>query len=195
MDVAQSDIDEWMDNTDDQENHTTDANVDPSNEPNATTNEHMNGQVTGGPEIATASTTAATEAAQAMTNIPENPPVTILPPINSTDGPASSPLPIRTTGLLARRQATNPASSELTSMNGNIDMPDRADESEVGAELEQQRTNTQTPDPTELIAAEGPLTPRNNAGPFVFDGSAGRADARQLFIPSLAQVTDGDRSS
>ena len=71
-------------------------------------------------------------------------------------------------------------------MNGNIDMPDRTDESEVGAELEQQRTNTQTPDPTDMITAEGPLTPRNNAGPFVFDGSAGRSDVRQLFIPRLA---------
>ena len=93
-------------------------------------------------------------------------------------------------GLLARRQATNSASPELTTMNGNIDMPDREPENEAGVQLEQQRTNTQTPDPTEMIAAEGPLTPRNNAGPFVFDGSAGRADARQLFIPSLAQVAD-----
>ncbi|KAJ9613533.1 hypothetical protein H2200_003475 [Cladophialophora chaetospira] len=193
VDVAQSDIDEWMDNTDDAENHTTDANVDPANEPNATTNEHMNGQVTGGPE--TSNTPVPTTSEVAQPAIPENPAVNISPPISSSDGPASSPLPIRTAGLLARRQATNPASPELTTMNGNIDMPDRADGSEEGAELEQQRTNTQTPDPSELIAAEGPLTPRNNAGPFVFDGSAGRSDARQLFVPSLAQVTDGDRSS
>ena len=80
-------------------------------------------------------------------------------------------------------------------MNGNIDMPDRAEETEMGVHLEQQRTSTQTPDPSEMIAGEGPLTPRNNAGPFVFDGSAGRSDARQLFVPNLAQVTDGPRSS
>ncbi len=28
--------------------------------------------------------------------------------------------------------------------------------------------------------AEGPLTPRNNIGPFVFDGSAGRSEAPQI---------------
>ncbi len=33
---------------------------------------------------------------------------------------------------------------------------------------------------TENVAAEGPMTPRNDAGPFVFDGSAGRAAGRIL---------------
>ncbi|KAI9788072.1 MAG: hypothetical protein M1835_002479 [Candelina submexicana] len=33
---------------------------------------------------------------------------------------------------------------------------------------------------TENVVAEGPMTPRNDAGPFVFDGSAGRAAATVL---------------
>ncbi|KAI9703167.1 MAG: hypothetical protein M1836_007732 [Candelina mexicana] len=39
---------------------------------------------------------------------------------------------------------------------------------------------------TENVVAEGPMTPRNDAGPFVFDGSAGRAAARVL-TGSLSQ--------
>lgn len=34
---------------------------------------------------------------------------------------------------------------------------------------------TSTPTSAEIIGGEGPMTPRNNAGPFVLDGSAGRA--------------------
>lgn len=38
-----------------------------------------------------------------------------------------------------------------------------------------------TPDaPPDVISGEGPLTPRNNAGPFVFDGSAGRSGGRRM---------------
>lgn len=38
-----------------------------------------------------------------------------------------------------------------------------------------------TPDPpADAISGEGPLTPRNNAGPFVFDGSAGRSPGGRM---------------
>ncbi|ETI21455.1 hypothetical protein G647_07802 [Cladophialophora carrionii CBS 160.54] len=191
VDLAQSDIDEWMDNTDDPENQATEANAERTNEPNATSTEHMNGPLTGGLAADNSPSTADSQANQDTLSIPENAPVAVTQPEIITDGNASSPLPIRTPGLLARRQATNPASPELSTMNGNIDMPDRADETELGGQLEHQRTNTQTPDPAEIIAGEGPLTPRNNAGPFVFDGSAGRSDARHLLVPSVAQVADG----
>jgi E3 ubiquitin-protein ligase DMA1/2 len=190
VDVAQSDIDEWMDNTDDQENPVTETNPDPINN-TAVAIEHMNGQVTGEPECTNRAPAAGSETVQPTTNGAqvEAPPATATPS-EIIDG-IPSPLAIRTSTLLARRQATNPASPELTTMNANIDMPDRADELELATELEQQRTSTQTPDPSEIINGEGPLTPRNNAGPFVFDGSAGRSDARQLAVPSVAQVTGG----
>lgn len=194
VDIAQSDIDEWMDNTDEAENQVTEANAEPVREPNAASSEPTSDQVPGELGAANGPTTANRQPDQTTTNVPEDPSVTVTQP-DINHNTHSSPISIRTSGLLARRQATNPVSPELTTMNGNIDMPDRADESELGVQLEQQRTNTQTPDPAEVIAGEGPLTPRNNAGPFVFDGSAGRSDARQLFVPSLAQVADGSRTS
>lgn len=185
-----------MENTDDQENQPTEANAEPVNVANATPSEHMNGQLTGGPESGNASAVNAnSEASQSAMEIsPDNPPVTITPS-ETTSGDSASPAALRTSGLLARRQATNPESPELSNMNGNLDMPDQGEETDVGLQLEQQRTNTQTPDPTEMVAGEGPLTPRNNAGPFVFDGSAGRTDARQLLVPNVAQVADPNRSS
>ena len=36
-----------------------------------------------------------------------------------------------------------------------------------------------TPNASEISIADGPMTPTNNAGPFVFDGSAGRAAGRR----------------
>lgn len=37
-----------------------------------------------------------------------------------------------------------------------------------------------SPTSAEIILGEGPMTPRNNAGPVVFDGSAGRSDEGRL---------------
>ena len=181
-----------MDNTDDAENPTTETNTEPLTVPNRTLGENMNGSVSDSPESAYAAVITNSQADATVSRAPEDPPIAVTQ-LDINSNIHSSPLPIRTSGLLARRQASIPASNEL-SMNSNIDMPDRANETEMGAHLEQQRTYTQTPDPAEIIAGEGPLTPRNDAGPFVFDGSAGRSDARQLFVPSLAQVADGDRS-
>jgi hypothetical protein len=181
-----------MDNTDDQENQATEANTEQVNGLNVASTEHMNGQVTGEPETTNLPVIADSQPNQDSLSIPENPPVTVTQSDINTDGIASSPLPVRTSGLLARRQATNPASTELSTMNGNIDMPDQEDDTELEVGPERRRMNTQTPDPAEMISGEGPLTPRNNAGPFVFDGSAGRSDARQLLVPSVAQVADGN---
>ena len=81
----------------------------------------------------------------------------------------------------------NPASPEVRSVN-SIDMPNRPNDVEMGNNLEEQRTRTETPDAAEqIIAEEGPLTPRNNAGPFVFDGSAGRGSGRVVAIPELPE--------
>lgn len=109
---------------------------------------------------------------------------------------SNSPTSLRGGGLLARRQASNATSPEIQSMNGNIDMPDHPDEDEMNVQLEHQRTRTQTPDIEHVAASgEGPLTPRNNAGPFVFDGSAGRSDAMQLQVPGIPEVTGGSEHS
>jgi len=44
-----------------------------------------------------------------------------------------------------------------------------------------------TPTAGETLSPEGPMTPRNDAGPFVFDGSAGRASGRRA-VASLAEA-------
>ncbi|KAH0848517.1 hypothetical protein FOPE_02509 [Fonsecaea pedrosoi] len=194
VDLAQSDIDEWLENTDDPENQTAEASADATIEGNHASDAHINGQVTGEPDSVNAAvpTTTLNGDDPQINIIPENLPVTISQSEPTNENP--SPATPNTSGLLARRQATNPRSSEL-SMSGNIDMPDQPVEDEMQAELEQQRTSTQTPDPDQVVVVEGPLTPRNNAGPFVFDGSAGRSDARQLMVPGMADVADGNRSS
>ena len=114
--------------------------------------------------------------------------VVITPPTHSDESNEDNTHSIGNSGLLARRQAANPASPEVRSVNG-IDMPNRPNEVEMSNVLEEQRTRTETPDVAEqIIAGEGPLTPRNNAGPFVFDGSAGRNSGRVVAIP---EVTEG----
>lgn len=86
-------------------------------------------------------------------------------------------------GLLARRRGSNPASPQIASVSA-IDMPGRRDNGTLGSSLQPEPTRTASPNTEDITAGEGPLTPRNNAGPFVFDGSAGR-DARRLTVPSL----------
>lgn len=46
----------------------------------------------------------------------------------------------------------------------------------------------ENPTAADVIAGEGPLTPRNNAGPFVFDGSAGRASAGHRMTQNASPV-------
>lgn len=96
-----------------------------------------------------------------------------------TPDPAS-----RSGTLLSRRQATNPASPEIASMTQAIDVPGRSNE--MGATLEAMRT--QTPDGDRIINGEGPLTPRNDVGPFILDGSAGRAAGRR--VVAIPEVTE-----
>lgn len=53
--------------------------------------------------------------------------------------------------------------------------------------------DSRTPSPPGLNGAEGPITPRNDAGPWVFDGSAGRrADATTAEMTSLDAAADMD---
>lgn len=108
--------------------------------------------------------------------------------ITTTATEMSPPEPIRTSGLLSRRQATNPDSPEINSVSGAIDMPQR--NSSTGSRLEP--TRTETPDGERIINGEGPLTPRNDVGPFILDGSAGRASGRR--VVAIPEVTGASAS-
>ena len=119
--------------------------------------------------------------------------VVVTPPTHSEESAEdASPQRVQP-GLLARRQATNPGSPELQTLNA-IDMPSRTsnDVDMNGGPLSEQRTRSETPDIVEqIIAGEGPLTPRNNAGPFVFDGSAGRGDSGSgRRVVAIQEVTE-----
>jgi len=66
------------------------------------------------------------------------------------------------------------------------------------------RSRSRTPSPNGmpsslsdvLIGTEGPMTPRNDAGPFVFDGSAGRpSDVRLASLTSMNLDAAADTSS
>ena len=61
--------------------------------------------------------------------------------------------------------------------------------SEDGSLPEQQTTPKATMS-TAMLHHEGPLTPRNDAGPFIFDGSAGRSPASRRAVPNLAEVVE-----
>lgn len=93
------------------------------------------------------------------------------------------PREIASPGLLVRRHESNPASPEIALVNP-IDMPARHEHGTIGSTLQHELTRTTSSNMEDIISGEGPLTPRNNAGPFVFDGSAGR-DARRLTVPSI----------
>jgi E3 ubiquitin-protein ligase DMA1/2 len=101
---------------------------------------------------------------------------------------------IVTNGLLSRRQTSNTAaSSAITPVNG-IEIP-RSGNTAPLAQVVSNDTlgtlntpgtlRTATPTSADIIGGEGPLTPRNNAGPFVFDGSAGRGSGRGLTASAM----------
>jgi hypothetical protein len=60
-----------------------------------------------------------------------------------------------------------------------------------------ERTSTRTPSPNGLSSSvgdalagvEGPMTPRNDAGPFIFDGSAGRGSEVRLAALATMNLT------
>jgi E3 ubiquitin-protein ligase DMA1/2 len=89
--------------------------------------------------------------------------------------------------LLARRQAAQPASEEIASVNG-LEMPNQLTPS-ITNTTEVDRLGAATPEAGEVLSGEGPLTPRNNAGPFVFDGSGGRSSGRRA-MPANGEVSE-----
>lgn len=115
----------------------------------------------------------------------------------TTAQPVAVPQPaLNASGLLSRRQdrpTLGPAmgSDGLSPPVNVIPMPKRPTEAEMQDMLTQQRTQTETPNGELIIAGEGPLTPRNNAGPFVFDGSGSRTGSRrQLVVPDTRPLNE-----
>lgn len=110
----------------------------------------------------------------------ENVMVTPAAEISTPDGPS------RNNTLLSRRHATNPGSPEIASVSNAIDVPRRGS----GNKSNLDAARNQTPDGERIINGEGPLTPRNDAGPFILDGSAGRASGRR--VVAINEVTESD---
>lgn len=115
----------------------------------------------------------------------------------------NTPPPVRvsqstaaTTGLLSRRQdrptmVSSGSSAHLSPPVNMIAMPKRPTEAEMQDLLSQQRTQVESPNGELIIAGEGPLTPRNNVGPFVFDGSGSRAGSRRvLAVPDSRPLNE-----
>lgn len=82
-------------------------------------------------------------------------------------------------GLLSRRQASNSSSPHIdVDAVHDIDIPawgDSEGQTSSSRPIPSASGYRQITTPTlDALTQEGPLTPRNNAGPFVFDGSGGR---------------------
>lgn len=65
-----------------------------------------------------------------------------------------------------------------------------------GAGRSGQIRDSRTPSPPGMTnGAEGPITPRNNVGPWVFDGSAGRAAPTSAEMTSIDAAAEVDLSA
>lgn len=91
-------------------------------------------------------------------------------------------------GLLSRRQTSiSAASPPMPPVNG-IEIPRPSINAQLAHVVSNETVGTLrtgTPTSAEIIAGEGPLTPRNDAGPFVFDGSGCRGNARRLTVSAM----------
>ena len=123
---------------------------------------------------------------QSMDN--EGDETSLAPEIN---GPASSSADSPSHNLLSRRNEKHPPVDDTAPVN-SIPMPERSTDMEMRDHLARQRLTAGSPSAEQTVAGEGPLTPRNNAGPFVFDGS-GRSGSRRNLVPpvNISEVSDG----
>jgi hypothetical protein len=83
---------------------------------------------------------------------------TLVEPVDAASGTSSSP-PVP---IIASRVAK--PQKESVPSTGDLDPP-----------LNAANSHARLDNSAEVLGPEGPMTPRNDAGPFVFDGSAGRA--------------------
>lgn len=179
-----------MEGTDDNSNEQAESTDAPHNDSLTTDDSLTNGQVRGETNTPRLTTDPQDASPLSLNTDSANASSSIAHPPQAANEASNSPHSLRGSGLLARRQATHTTSPEVQTMHTSIDIPARGDEDDVNGQLEHQRTRTQTPEPEQgVTSGEGPLTPRNDAGPFVFDGSAGRTDARQLEVPGIPEIT------
>jgi E3 ubiquitin-protein ligase DMA1/2 len=165
VDVAEEDMEEWMDNAGEGE--------DLSHAPENTASGP-------GSNVRSEEDTAQIGAAVSRDNeMPDADHETVT--VGESVRDSNNHQPVSVSGLLARRQAAQPASGEIAYVN-SIEMPNGLAPSTTNA-TDVDRSGAATPDAGEVLTREGPLTPRNNAGPFVFDGSAGRSGGRRA-VPS-----------
>lgn len=102
-----------------------------------------------------------------------------------TAPPRPSEVPSATLDIDARNSLPSNESNPTTSPPP----PSEAPTAEASSTL-----RATTPCPLEMLGADGPTTPRNDAGPFVFDGSAGRGSGPTV-VASLAEAIDSPTSS
>ncbi|KAL8304635.1 hypothetical protein RB597_004261 [Gaeumannomyces tritici] len=108
--------------------------------------------------------------------------VTPVPP-SSTDtttpsSPQTQPSHATSTPLPIPRMPSSASSRRLAAQGATSGVTLDADPSRSGSEERDTRTPSPTPHPPALLnAVEGPITPRNDAGPWVFDGSGVRMRA------------------
>ena len=162
VDVAEEDLEEWMDNA----GEADDPIPAPTNAPPPPPSDVRR-------EEDTAQIGTAMSLENDMQDVDQE-----MGTIDESVDERTSNQPMTLSGLLARRQAAQPTSGEVASING-IEMPNPLAPSTTNT-TEVDRLGAATPEAGEVLSGEGPLTPRNNAGPFVFDGSAGRSNGRRV---------------
>jgi hypothetical protein len=110
-------------------------------------------------------------------------------PNSSSLHPQLSNATVAPVDIISRKAVSNVGSSRLAEPNSDAE-----------------RGLTRTPSPNGLhpssmdamTGVEGPMTPRNDAGPFIFDGSAGRAAGMRLAnvaSMNLAEAADSPLST
>lgn len=171
VDVAEEDLEEWMENAGDSE----DPGRASENAPSATAANLQSEEDTAQIGIAMSTDNNMPDADQDTGSVDES----VVEP-DRTQSPSLS-------ALLARRQATQPASEEIVSVNG-IEIPNQLAPS-ITNTTEVDRLGAASPEAGEVLSGEGPLTPRNNAGPFVFDGSGGGSSSRRD-VPANGEMSE-----
>ncbi|KAI9678601.1 MAG: hypothetical protein M1817_005658 [Caeruleum heppii] len=105
---------------------------------------------------------------------------------------------------LASRKGASVVPLNLTqashsSATGSVVREGPSPDSEAHADNVPDRTSSEGSPPRrdgnrDTVGTEGPMTPRNDAGPFVFDGSAGRGSGHSL-LPDLSGTASAENGS
>lgn len=171
VDMAEEDMDAWMEN-------------------GADTDEHLENDQSNGPEGL--ENDADLTPPTTNTNSTDEGPLTTSEATPAVTQPADTTTPTAVSGSLLTRRTVGFAGVKDSSTVNSIPIPARPKEEEIQNELARQQTATSSSSGDQIITGEGPLTPRNNAGPFVFDGSGGTGDNRRrtLFVPGLFEVAE-----